>query len=91
MHLYVGNKFVVKHGKIADLPQFYLGCILPDWGETKEIRWLAHFRSNDINEWYKSNLDFYWRNVGNFNNDFLLGYIIHNITDAAFDEHFNLR
>ena len=50
MHLYVGNKFVAKYGKIADLPQFYLGCIIPDCGETKEIRWLTHMRSSDIRE-----------------------------------------
>ena len=91
MHLYVGNKFVARHGKLADLSQFYLGCISPDWGETKEIRWLSHFRSNDINEWYKNNIDFYWHNVGSVNNDFLLGYVIHNITDAAFDEYLNVK
>jgi len=91
MHLYVGNKFVAKQGKITDLPQFYLGCILPDWGGTKELRWLSHIRSKNINEWYENNIEFYRRNVGNINNDLLLGYIVHNITDAAYDEVFNVQ
>ena len=91
MHLYIGNKFVEKHGKIADLPQFYLGCILPDWGGIKENRWLSHIRSKNINEWYENNIAFYRCNVGNINNDLLLGYIIHNITDAAYDEFFNIQ
>ena len=91
MHLYAGNKIVAKHEEIADLPLFYLGCILPDWGDTKEIRRLSHLRSNDMNAWYKNNIDFYRRNAASVNNDLLLGYIIHNITDAAYDEHFNVK
>ena len=90
MHLYVGRKFARKLDRITDFSQFYLGCILPDWGETKEVRRLSHFKSKDTSEWYKNNMEFYLRNAGDVNNDLLLGYIIHNITDAAFDQTFNV-
>lgn len=94
MHLYVGKKFAEKHKQIVDLPQFYLGCITPDSVNadgfaSKDIRWAAHIRASDIKEWYDNNIEFYHRNIANVNNDLLLGYVIHNITDAAYDEFFN--
>lgn len=90
MHLYVGNKFATKHAEITDLPQFYLGCIIPDFAEAKETRWLTHMRSSDIKEWYENNIAFYRGNVGRIDVNLLLGYVIHNITDAAFDEFLNV-
>lgn len=94
MHLYVGKYIKNKYKKITDLPQYYLGCLYPDsvnafgfapW----EIRYPAHLRSKDLDEWYENNNIFYRQNKGKINEDFLLGYIIHNITDAAYDRHFN--
>jgi hypothetical protein len=93
MHLYAGKYFKDKYGGIADLPQYYLGCVYPDsvnafnfasW----EVRYPAHLRSKDIEEWYENNNIFYRKNRGKISEDFLLGYIIHNITDAAYDKHY---
>ncbi len=94
MHLYVGKYIKDKYKKIRDLPQYYLGCLYPDsvnaFGSvSSEIRYPAHLRSKDIDEWYENNNIFYRQNTGKINEDFLLGYIIHNITDAAYDRHFN--
>ena len=94
MHLYVGKRFKDKHGKIKDTEQFYLGCVYPDCVNafgfaSAEVRWPAHLRTKDINEWYENNRLFYRSNTGDINEDFLLGHVIHNITDAAYDEHFN--
>lgn len=91
MHLYVGNKIVTNCRQITDFSQFYLGCIIPDFAETKEDRWLTHFRSSNIKDWYKNNIDFYRCTVGNVDNNLLLGYVIHNITDAAYDEIYNIK
>ena len=93
MHLYTGKYFKDKYGKITDLPQYYLGCVYPDsvnaFGFTSwEIRYPAHLRSKDIDEWYENNNNFYRQNKGKISEDFLVGYIIHNITDAAYDKHF---
>lgn len=94
MHLYVGKYIKDKYKKIVDLPQYYLGCIYPDsvkaFGSiSQEIRYSSHLRSKDIDEWYENNAIFYQQNRSKVNKDFLIGYIIHNITDAAYDKHFN--
>jgi hypothetical protein len=95
MHLYVGKKFIEKHGNIPDLPQFYLGCVIPDsvntdgFAASKETRWAAHLRSGNLKEWYDNNIQFYRSNIGNSDHALLLGFVIHNITDAAYDEFFN--
>lgn len=94
MHLYVGKFFKDQYKKITDLPQFYLGCIYPDsvnaFGFTSaEVRWSAHLRAKDTNEWYDNNKVFYHENTGKIEENLLLGYVIHNITDAAYDEHYN--
>lgn len=93
MHLYVGKYIKDKYKKITDLSQYYLGCLYPDcvnaFGSAScEIRHTAHLRSKNIDEWYENNNMFYRQNTGKINADFLLGYIIHNITDAAYDKHF---
>ena len=93
MHLYVGKYFKDKYTKITDLSQYYLGCLYPDsvnaFGfASQEIRYLAHLRVKDIEEWYENNNMFYRQNTGKTDENFLLGYIIHNITDAAYDKHF---
>jgi len=94
MHLYVGRKFVEHYRGVLDLSQFYLGCIIPDSVKvdglaSKETRWAAHIRSNNISEWYDNNIKFYHANKGSIDKSLLLGYVVHNITDAAFDEFFN--
>jgi len=93
MHLYVGWKFAKQHATELNLPQFFLGCIAPDSVNVdgfapKEKRWPAHLRSSNLQQWYENNLNFYRSNAGHMCESLLLGYVIHNITDAAFDEFY---
>lgn len=93
MHLYVGKFIKDRYEKITNLPQFYLGCIYPDsvnaYGfAPKEVRWPVHVRAKDTNEWYENNKIFYRHNKAKIEENLLWGYVIHNVTDAAFDEHY---
>lgn len=78
-------------GKIIHPSNYYLGVIAPDsvnldgFAE-KEIRWSAHLRAKTPKEWYQNIGTFYQKQQDKSDHDLLLGYIIHNITDAAFDE-----
>jgi hypothetical protein len=94
MHLYVGNYIKSKHGKITDLPKFYMGCVYPDSVNAfgfapKEVRYPAHLRSRDIDEWIGNNKAFYKENKGKIDENLLWGFIVHNVTDAAYDRHFS--
>jgi len=94
MHLYVGKFCKDRCKRITSAPQFYLGCINPDcvnaFGTApKEVRWAAHLRASDTNEWIENNKAFYRDNTGKIDESLLLGFVIHNITDAAYDKHFN--
>lgn len=79
------------YGKINDPGEYYLGIIAPDsvnldgFAE-KEIRWAAHLRAKTPKQWYQNIGEFYQKKREKLNHDFLLGYAVHNITDAAFDE-----
>lgn len=79
------------YGKISDPDDYYLGVIAPDsvnlggFAE-KEIRWAAHLRAKTPKQWYQNIGEFYQKKREKANHDFLLGYSVHNITDAAFDE-----
>lgn len=96
MHLYVGWELQKTHPAITDRPQFYLGCIAPDAVNLegfapKEKRWGAHLRSGDLPTWYRQIGDFYRREHGRVEENLLLGYCIHNLTDVAWDECFHDR
>lgn len=74
---------------------YYLGLLSPDTPNLygfgpKEERWKSHVRKKDLNEWRKSLKDFYINNKENYNKNFLLGYIIHILTDIIFDDYFYL-
>ena len=74
---------------------YYLGLLSPDTPNLygfgpKEERWKSHVRKKDLNEWRKSLKDFYINNKENYNKNFLLGYIIHILTDIIFDNYFYL-
>ena len=75
---------------------FYLGIIAPDAPNTygfgkKEDRWLAHQRRKDYDEWRKSLKDFYNQEKNNYDEDFLLGYYIHILTDIIYDDYLYLK
>lgn len=72
---------------------YYLGLLSPDTPNLngfgpKEERWASHVRRKDLNEWRNSLKDFYHNNKDKYNKDFLLGYIIHILTDIIFDDYF---
>ena len=94
MHLYVGHAIARQRGDITDIPQYYLGCFYPDCVNAfgfapREVRYPAHLRAADIDEWVANCHIFFSKNIRTLNMDFLLGYMIHNITDAMYDRHFN--
>lgn len=75
---------------------YYLGLLAPDSPNTygfgkKEDRWLAHQRRKDYNEWRNSIKEFYNQEKNNYNEDFLLGYYIHILTDIIYDDFLYLK
>lgn len=75
---------------------YFLGIIAPDAPNTygfgkKEDRWLAHQRKKDYNEWRNSLKDFYEKEKNNYDEDFLLGYYIHILTDIIYDDYLYLK
>lgn len=89
-HLRVGYEFAEKYKKY-DNPKFYLGVIAPDAVNLhgfakKEIRWKTHNRDWNLEVWQNNIIDLY-NNLKNVNdNDFLLGYIVHILTDLVVDD-----
>lgn len=83
-----GGRF---YGTISSPGSYYLGVTAPDsvnldgFAE-REIRWEAHLRAKTPKQWYQNVGEFYRKKKEKINQDFLLGYAVHNITDAAFDE-----
>lgn len=74
--------------------EIYLGSISPDSVNVKgfapkEKRWPAHLRDADLNVWLKNAREFYANNKGKTDEAFLRGYIIHLVTDIAWDMYFN--
>lgn len=72
---------------------FLLGCIAPDSVNLKgfasqQVRYAAHIRSVDYDEWKKQLSGFYNEKLAYFNGneDYLKGYLFHCITDIAWDE-----
>ena len=72
---------------------YYLGIIAPDspnlygFGK-KEERWMAHLRRKDLNEWKEVLRNFYLEEKDKYNKEFLIGYIIHILTDIIYDDYF---
>lgn len=71
---------------------FFLGNMTPDSVNVdgfaeKEVRWSAHLRKKDLDEWKDNVIDFYKNNINDYNKDFLIGYITHIITDIMHDKY----
>lgn len=88
--------FILEKGiaSVSQPEQFFLGSISPDsvnvnGHAAKEVRWPAHLRERDPNVWLE-NVKSFWRNeiAGKRENSFLLGYIIHIVTDIVWDMYF---
>lgn len=75
---------------------YYLGLLAPDSPNLngfapKEERWLAHQRRKDYQEWRQALKDFYQKEKNNYPKDFILGYMIHILTDIVYDEFIYLK
>lgn len=73
--------------------EFYLGLMAPDAVNVehfanKQERWTSHVRDTDLNIWKENLKKFYKEEKNKINNDFLLGYTIHILTDIVYDEYF---
>ena len=89
VHLNVANKIAKKHINL-DESQYYLGIIVPDtvnlYGfAEKTKRWAAHIRAKDLNVWESNIIEFYNQNKEKYDNNYLVGYVIHVLTDIVFD------
>lgn len=79
---------------VADKPSLYLGAIVPDsvnvYGHAPmHKRWPAHLRDANLNIWLSNAKTFYNENKGKINEEYLLGYILHIVTDIVWDKYFD--
>lgn len=86
---------LAKLDKSLDTKEFYLGILAPDAPNIngfaeKSKRWDAHLRSKDLREWRGNLKRFYHQEKEHYPKNFLIGYIIHILTDIIFDEYFYL-
>lgn len=91
-HLKIANEFTKKHKKY-DNPSFFLGTIAPDavnaYGfASKEKRWNAHIRDANLEKWEENVINFYNKNFGKVEDNYLLGYCFHILTDIVCDRKF---
>lgn len=89
-HLNVSKKIAEKYPQY-DTSNFYIGTIAPDAVNVngfadKPIRWSAHKRAKNLDEWKNNIIEFYNEEKNNFNKEYLLGYIVHVLTDIVADE-----
>ncbi len=91
-HELIGYKFTKIH-KEYKTPLFFLGVMVPDavnaYGfASKEDRWRTHLRNKNLDIWENNLIKFYNENKMKYENDYLLGYFIHVITDIICDRIF---
>lgn len=94
VHLYIGYRFKKSCHLVKNSAQFYLGCIAPDAVNLdgfapKEVRYSAHLRKTDLDEWMQNAIDFYTDNQEKIGRDFLLGYVLHIFSDIAWDKKYD--
>lgn len=92
IHLVIANK-IIDRIDTSHSGEFYLGVIAPDAVNVngkapKEIRYCAHLRSTDYNEWINNVLEFSKNNanIKKKTPDFFKGFLIHILTDIAWDQ-----
>lgn len=92
VHLFVANN-IKQSLEIRNVPQFFLGAISPDAVNThgfatEEVRYKAHIRSKDVSKWLENIRKFAFSNAKNYVNeaDFFTGFLVHLLTDIAWDE-----
>jgi len=94
IHLKVANE-LNKRLNINSL-DFIVGNIAPDSVNIngfapKEVRWAAHLRDKDYDVWIENIKQFYELYKDKINNEFLLGYVSHALTDVVHDKYLYMR
>jgi len=89
-HELIGYRFAKKHKKY-DTQLFYLGLMVPDavnaYGfASKEARWRTHCRDQNLDKWEENIISFYSENKLNYNEEYIMGYLIHVLTDILCDK-----
>lgn len=84
---------IAKKYKQLDNKDFYLGALAPDTVNlngfaSKEERWNSHLRNENLDIWLENVKEFYNENKDKYNKYFLLGYVLHIITDIVHDKYF---
>ena len=87
---------IAKKYKQLDNKDFYLGALAPDTVNlngfaSKEERWNSHLRNENLDTWLENVKKFYNENKDKYNKYFLLGYVLHIITDIVHDKYFLTR
>ena len=72
---------------------YYLGLLAPDSNKIRVLlndkdRYNSHVRDRDYKKWRLLLKSFYLDNIDNYDSDFLMGYVIHILTDIVYDEFF---
>ncbi len=72
-----------------------MGSIAPDCvnlnGQaSKDLRWPAHLRCESLEEWTENARRFYNENKGSVDESYLKGYVLHILTDIAWDKYCNI-
>ena len=89
-HELIGYKIAQKYKKY-DTNNFYLGLMVPDsvnaYGfASKEDRWRTHVRDENLDIWQKNIIKFYQENKKDFEETYLVGYVVHVLTDIICDK-----
>ena len=92
IHEKVGYYFTLQD-KSLDTGDFYLGLMAPDAVNlegfaSKEERWTSHIRDKDLTIWQNNIINFYKKELNNYPKNFILGYLIHILTDIIYDKYF---
>ncbi len=93
-HLKAAHVFLEITGIPLNQPLFFLGSVSPDsvninGHAPKSVRWPAHLRDADLAVWECNAKKFYEENSGKVNESYLLGYIMHIITDIVWDREYD--
>ena len=88
-HEFIGYKIAKKY-PIYDTNNFYLGLMVPDsvnaYGfASKEDRWRTHVRDENLDIWEENIINFYKDNKGKYEQTYLMGYVVHVLTDIICD------
>lgn len=94
-HLKAAYTYYSAYGSELNFSSFLLGTVCPDsvnlnGHAPKDIRWPAHLRASDLNIWEQNAVQFYNENKDKYEFSYLLGYIMHIVTDIVWDREYDM-